>query len=203
MIKKTVPHFAYSYGWNNNTGNLKLHLNNCKRLWISPVNTFKTKKILYAGLLNYKPSYSEMESENGIGWMVFLIGFCIIDSFCHFLPKTQLSCSILIIMLPAKLCTAWIALLCLERIKNYVLGRVKVFHVQVSEWEAALIFIYQSIKNTLFQVLHIRIIKNSRRVKKQVQIMIFCPVSLHLFEKLHCITHLVVLIITRFILRHK
>lgn len=146
-----------------------------------------------------------MESENGIGWMVFLIGFCIIDSFCHFLPETQLSCSILTIMLPAKLCTAWIALLCLERIKNDVLGRVKVFDVQVSEWEAALIFIYQSIKNTLFQVLHIRIIKNSRRVKKQVQIMIFCPVSLHLFEKLHCrgITHLVVLIITGLILRHK
>lgn len=136
-----VLHFMYSYGWNNNKGNLKLNLNICDGLWISPVNTFMEEKgkILYAGILNYKPSYSVMESETGTGWIAFLIGFCIIDSFWHFLSKIQLSCSIFIIMLHAKLCTAWIALLCLERIKNYVLGRVKVFDVQDSEREAVLI----------------------------------------------------------------
>lgn len=80
-----------------------------------------------------------MESKTGTGWMVFRIGFWIIDSFRHFLSKTQLSCSIFIIVLPAKLYIAWIALLCLERIKNYVLGRVKVFDAQDSEQEAVLI----------------------------------------------------------------
>lgn len=68
-------------------------------------------------------------------------------------------------MLPAKLCTAWIALLCLERIKNYVLERVKVFDAQVSEWATVLIVSYQSIKNTLLHVLYIRFHENNVRAK--------------------------------------
>lgn len=64
-------------------------------------------------------------------------------------------------MLPAKLCTAWIVLLCLERIKNYVLERMKVFDAQASEWAAVLTVIYQSNKKTLLLCeLYIRIHEN-------------------------------------------
>lgn len=69
-------------------------------------------------------------------------------------------------MLPAKFCTAWIVLLCLERIKSYVLERVKVFDAQVSEWAAVLIVIYQSTKNMLLLcLLHIRIHEHYVRAK--------------------------------------
>lgn len=64
------------------------------------------EKIFGAAILNYKPPYSLMQSESVTAQAVLLIGSCIIDSFWHFLSRTQLSCSIFIIMLPAKLCTA-------------------------------------------------------------------------------------------------